>query len=65
MDKMHRMHTVQYILRMDRKGTNIIMDYNTIMDLDNMTIADAELAYVKNNLALIINDGRVINLEER
>ena len=40
------------------------MDYNNIIELDNVTLQDCEDMYRTKNMNTIINDGRVINFEK-
>lgn len=40
----------------------MIKDYNKVIELSNLTLEDCSKLYEKNILT-IINDGRVINLE--
>ena len=37
------------------------MDYNTVIELDNVTLEDCIDLYEKKNTSVVINDGRVIN----
>lgn len=39
------------------------MDYEKIIDLDNLTISDCEIFY-NNGKRMIINDGRIVNIVE-
>ena len=40
------------------------MDYNNIIELDNVTLQDCEEMYRTKNMNTIINDGRIINFEK-
>ena len=40
------------------------MDYNNIIELDNVTLQDCEDMYRTKNMRTIINDGRIINFEK-
>lgn len=40
------------------------MDYNTIIELNNVTLEDCLDLYEKKNMTTIINDGRIINFEK-
>ncbi len=40
------------------------MNYDTIMELDNLTIQDCENMYKMRNMCAVIDDGRVVNFEE-
>ena len=40
------------------------MDYNNIIELDNVTLQDCEDMYRTKNMNTIINDGRIINFEK-
>lgn len=40
------------------------MDYNQVIELDNITIQDCCDLYNYSNIATIINDGKIINLEK-
>lgn len=40
------------------------MDYNKIIELDNVTLVDCLELYIRKNISTIINDGRVINFKE-
>lgn len=37
------------------------MDYNTVIELDNVTLGDCLDLYEKRKKVTIINDGRIIN----
>lgn len=39
------------------------MDYNNIIELDNVTLQDCEYMYGMKNMITVIDDGRVINFE--
>lgn len=40
------------------------MDYNTIIELSNVTLEDCLNLYEKKNMITIINDGIIINFEK-
>ena len=40
------------------------MDYDKIINLDNVTLEDCIDLYKKKNIITIINDGRIINLQK-
>lgn len=40
------------------------MDYDTVINLDTVTLGDCLALYERKNTTTIINDGRVINFEE-
>lgn len=40
------------------------MNYDTIMELDNLTIQDCENMYKTKNMYAVIDDGRVVNFEK-
>lgn len=40
------------------------MDYNQIIELDNVTLQDCIELYEKKNIITIINDGIIINFEK-
>lgn len=40
------------------------IDYNTIVELDDVTLEDCQNLYNKEDLCAIINDGRLINFEK-
>ena len=40
------------------------MDYNNIIELDNVRLQDCEDMYRTKNMNTIINDGRIINFEK-
>lgn len=40
------------------------MDYNIIIELDNVRLDDCLELYYKKNIVTIINDGRIINFEK-
>ena len=40
------------------------MDYNNIIELDNVTLQDCEDMYRMKNMKTVIDDGRVINFEK-
>ena len=37
------------------------MDYDAVIELDNVTLEDCLDLYTKKNVTTIINDGRIIN----
>ena len=37
------------------------MDYDNVIELDNVTLEDCLDLYTKKNVTTIINDGRIIN----
>ena len=37
------------------------MDYETVIELDNVTLEDCIDLYEKKNMSTIINDGHIIN----
>ena len=37
------------------------MDYDTVIELDEVTLEDCIDLYTKKNVTTIINDGRIIN----
>ena len=39
----------------------MIMDYSTVIELDNVTLEDCLDLYEKKNTSVVINDGHVIN----
>ena len=39
------------------------MDYNNVIELDEVTLEDCMDLYEKKGICTIINDGRVINFE--
>ena len=39
------------------------MDYDTVIELDEVTLDDCMELYEKKNICTIIEDGRVINFE--
>lgn len=40
------------------------MDYSKIIDLDNVTIEDCERLHKHRSKNIILNDGRIVNLED-
>ena len=40
------------------------MDYNNIIELDNVTLQDCEYMYRMKDMITLIDDGRVINFEK-
>ena len=40
------------------------MDYNNVIELDEVTLEDCIVLYEKKGIATVINDGRVINFEQ-
>lgn len=40
------------------------MDYNTVIELDNVRLDDCLEIYYKKKIITIINDGRIINFEK-
>lgn len=40
------------------------MDYNIILELDNVRLDDCFELYYKKNIVTVINDGRIINFEK-
>ena len=40
------------------------MDYNNVIELDEVTLEDCIDLYEKKGIATVINDGRVINFEQ-
>ena len=40
------------------------MDYNNIIELDNVTLQDCEDMYRTKNMRTVIDNGRVINFEK-
>ena len=40
------------------------MDYDKIINLDNVTLEDCVDLYEKKNIITIINDGRIVNLQK-
>lgn len=40
------------------------MDYNLIIELNNVTLEDCLDLYNKKNITTVINDGRIINFEK-
>lgn len=40
------------------------MDYNQVIELDNVTIQDCCDLYNYRNIAITINDGKITNLEK-
>ena len=40
------------------------MDYNNIIELDNVTLQDCEDMYSTKNMRTVIANGRVINFEK-
>ena len=40
------------------------MDYNNIIELDNVTLQDCEDMYRMKNMKTVIDDGRIINFEK-
>ena len=41
-----------------------VMDYNNIIELDNVTLQDCEYIYRMKNMKTVIDDGRIINFEK-
>lgn len=39
------------------------MDYSTVVDLDNITLEDCLKLFLKNNMIIVISDGRIINFQ--
>lgn len=39
------------------------MDYDTVIELSEVTLEDCTVLYEKKGICTIINDGRVINFE--
>lgn len=40
------------------------MDYNTVIELDNVKLEDCLEIYYKKKITTIINDGRIINFKK-
>lgn len=40
------------------------MNYNIILELDNVTLDDCLELYYKKNIVTIINDGQIINFKK-
>ena len=40
------------------------MDYNNIIELDNVTLQDCEDMYRTKNMRTVIDNGRIINFEK-
>ena len=40
------------------------IDYNNIIEMDNVTLFDCEDMYKMKNMKTIIRDGRIINFEK-
>lgn len=40
------------------------MNYNTVIELDNVTIEDCLELYEKKKYYTVINDGRILNFEK-
>ena len=40
------------------------MDYNNIIELDNLTLQDCEDMYRMKDMITLIDDGRIINFEK-
>ena len=57
---------MERIHRLSKKGTKSMnkMDYNNIIELDNVTMHDCEDMYRMKNMRTVINDGRVVNFEK-
>ena len=57
---------MERIHKLSKKGTKIMkkMDYNNIIELDNITLQDCEDMYRMKNMRTVINDGRVVNFEK-
>ena len=53
-------------MKSTKKGIRRVknMDYNNIIELDNVTLQDCEDMYRTKNMNTIINDGRIINFEK-
>ena len=56
----------KHIMKSIKKGIRRMknMDYNNIIELDNVTLQDCEDMYRTKNMNTIINDGRIINFEK-
>ena len=57
---------MERIHRLSKKGTKSMnkMDYNNIIELDNVSLQDCEDMYRMKNMRTVINDGRVVNFEK-
>ena len=57
---------MERIHRLSKKGTKSMkkMDYNNIIELDNVTMHDCEDMYRMKNMIAVIKDGRIINFEK-
>ena len=57
---------MERIHRLSKKGTKSMkkMDYNNIIELDNVTMQDCEDMYRMKNMRTVIDDGRVVNFEK-
>lgn len=40
------------------------MNYEQVIELDNVTLEDCLILYEKKNMSTTINDGRIINFEK-
>ena len=57
---------MERIHRLSKKGTKSMkkIDYNNIIELDNVTLQDCEDMYRMKNMRTVINDERVKNFEK-
>lgn len=57
---------MERIHRLSKKGTKSMkkMDYNNIIELDNITLQDCEDMYRMKNMRTVIDDGRIVNFEK-
>lgn len=57
---------MERIYKLSKKGTKSMkkIDYNNIIELDNVTIQDCEDMYRMKNMRTVIDDGRVVNFEK-
>ena len=57
---------MERIHRLSKKGTKSMkkIDYNNIIELDNLSLQDCEDMYRMKNMRTVIDDGRIVNLEK-
>lgn len=57
---------MERIHRLSKKGTKSMkkIDYNNIIELDNLSLQDCEDMYRMENMRTVIDDGRIVNFEK-
>lgn len=57
---------MERIHKLSKKGAKSMkkIDYNNIIELDNVTLQDCEDMYRTKNMRTVIDNGRIINFEK-